>query len=229
MFKKFLVAGLSALMLVPSLSVGALSAKAYTEGKNEDTQIQELNQENDFESISISEELSKEDKDFMEKLETIYSELELNSDNHLVLNISDSELKEKYGFSDQDINQVRKTISFQRNSIDKYSSNSASNDKHSITPMLHVSDWKVYFTTNDIRMYLGSAIQAGAPAVVAALASLGTITATPGIGTVMGVLIGLYSGGTILYELTQALANEQNWYIGVDWNGVFPNPTTGFW
>lgn len=229
MFKKSLIASVSALMLIPSVSVGATSIKAYTDEDNEDIRVQKMNEEDNIKPINISEEISEKDKIFMSKLEAIYSDLELDSDNHLVLNVSDSELREQYNFSDQDIDQLHKTISFQRNNADRYSTDSDLNNNHLIAPALHVSDWKVYFTTDDIRMYLGSAIQAGAPAVVAALASLGSVVATPGVGTVMGALAGLFSGGTILYQLTQALANEQGWYIGVDWNGAFPNPTMGFW
>lgn len=172
--------------------------------------------QSDFKSAYINEKLSQEDKDFMKKLSTIYSMLELNKNNHLILNVSDSELKEDYDFSVQEIEKVHATIAFQiQNTATQITDTTQVNDGI-VSPMLHVSDWKVYFTNYDVRMYFSSAIQAGAPAVVATLAALGSTVATPGVGTVLGVVVGLFSAGAITYQVTQAMVNDQGFYIGVD-------------
>ena len=92
---------------------------------------------------------------------------------------------------------------------------------------IHVKNWKVYFTYNDVMATLFAAAQVGPAAITAALTALGS--AYPGVGTVIGAAIGLFGGGTIVYWVLQAAANKQGFYIGIDWNGAFPNPAIGTW
>ena len=47
--------------------------------------------------------------------------------------------------------------------------------------------------------------------------------------SLIGAAIGLFGGGTIVYWVLQAAANKQGLYIGIDWNGAFPNPAIGTW
>lgn len=94
-----------------------------------------------------------------------------------------------------------------------------------LQPQVYVDDWKINFTTDEVRMYLGSAIQAGTPAIIAANASLGSTV--PVIGTVIGAAAGLWAGSEILDYAAQVLANEQGFYIGITWNKEFPNPDIG--
>lgn len=221
-FKKSLIIGASVLTLAPIASATFVSGSVYADSvTNESTQVQ--NNE-----VKLSDSFTEQDNIYLDKLTKIYSEFSLTESGYLELNISDQELKESYSFTDEEIGILRESVDFQHQNRDKYY-NYTENGSPTVTPYLHVSDWKVYFTYDDLVMYLSSAIQAGAPAVIATMASMGTMTATPGVGTIMGVLAGLYSAGTVIYEVTQALANKQGWYIGVDWNGNFPNPTTGFW
>lgn len=56
-------------------------------------------------------------------------------------------------------------------------------------------------------MYLISAYYAGAPAVIAPISALGSTV--PGVGTVIGAVVGVASAGTIMYQLGQAIVNNQ--------------------
>ncbi|WP_208559314.1 hypothetical protein [Marinilactibacillus kalidii] len=199
------------------------------ESTSSSSELEKIDTGGNFKPAYLSEELTQEDKEFMNKLETIYSELELDSNNHLVLQITDIELKQNYKFTDQDIQTLHDTLNFQKENANIEVSDQPAGNPDLVSPMLHVSDWKVYLTNDDLKMYLSSAIQAGAPAVVAVLAGLGTTVGTPGVGTVLGVALGLFGAGPITYQITQALANGQGWYIGVTWNGAFPNPDSGTW
>lgn len=226
-FTNLVISGVLGGIIVTNSAPIVASAQENDNSSYVDLEQQGVKLDSGYEVVNLSEQLSQEDKVFMEKLETIYSEFHLNENNELVLLKSASDLKSEYGLNNQDIEKISEMISFQKeNSKIKQSSESQDN---MISPMLHVSDWKVYFTNNDLKMYLSSAVQAGAPAVVAALAALGTTVATPGVGTVIGVAIGLYGASTIMYQVTQALANGQGWYLGVSWNGIFPNPDSGTW
>ena len=92
---------------------------------------------------------------------------------------------------------------------------------------LHVEDWKIYFDLGDVHAFLFAAAQVGPAAIMAALSALGSVY--PGVGTVVGAIVGLFGGGTIIYWVFQAVALEKGLYIGVDWNGPFPNPAIGLW
>ncbi len=223
-FRKNLIVGLSILTLAPIMTATFVSSKVLADEVDTEQQANL----SDSDEVKLSDTFTEEDEAYLTKLETIYNKFSIDGTGYLELSLSNQELKEKYDFTDQEVEKINDSIDFQHQQKNKYQK--FENDEiPTITPYLHVSDWKVYFTYDDLVMYLSSAIQAGAPAVIATLASMGTITASPGVGTVLGTIAGLYSAGTVIYEVTQALANKQGWYIGVDWNGAFPNPTTGFW
>ena len=99
--------------------------------------------------------------------------------------------------------------------------------KQRYTDRVTVSDWKIYFTHPEVQQFLLAAAQAGPVAMTAAL---GTVVATPGIGTVIGAMIGAFGGiSVICYYALQASYNGQGLYMVVEWNGKFPNPVIGTW
>ncbi|MDK6804521.1 hypothetical protein [Aerococcus sp. UMB7834] len=186
-------------------------------------------QQESNQKYSISDHITNEDKKFMEKYSATYSQFELDSEGKLLLGLTDDQLINDYNFSNSEVEKIHEIINYQHTNVDNAKNMTSNGDTSIVTPYLHVSDWKVYFTYDDLVMYVSSAAQIGPQAIVAALAGLGSVVATPGVGTVIGTAIGLFSAGTIAYQVTQALANQQGWYIGVTWNGAFPNPDSGTW
>lgn len=49
------------------------------------------------------------------------------------------------------------------------------------------------------------------------------------VGTVIGFAIGLFSAGSIAYTVIQAATLGKGFYIGITWNGPYPNPDMGTW
>lgn len=175
-----------------------------------------------YENETIGSNLTEEDKNFLDKLEGVYPYFSLDDEGALSLDLEYSKLQSEHGFTEEDVEKLDSVISEQNLGVSY-----VNEDETTVQPQVYVEDWKIYFTTDEVRMYLGSAIQAGAPAVIAAIASLGSTV--PGIGTVIGAAAGLWAGGEILYYATQALTYEQGFYIGITWNGAFPNPDIGNW
>ncbi|MFV0504076.1 MAG: hypothetical protein ACK5LT_08950 [Lachnospirales bacterium] len=92
---------------------------------------------------------------------------------------------------------------------------------------MYVSDWKVYFEFYEVATTLYTAALAGPPAIMAALAGVASIAGPA--GTIIGGAIGFFGAGPIIYAVTQAAVYGKGFYIGFDWNGVFPNPVMGSW
>lgn len=156
---------------------------------------------------------------FFEKIESIFSAFQLDKDGKLYLSVTDEELKSNYDFTSSDLDKLNSLLTFQHEAI-KYAGNMPST-------RLHVEDWKIYFDLGDVHAFLFAAAQVGPAAIMAALSALGSVY--PGVGTVVGAIVGLFGGGTIIYWVFQAVALEKGLYIGVDWNGPFPNPAIGLW
>lgn len=179
-------------------------------------------------NIKISDYLSKEDLNFIKEMEKIYSYFDFDSKGDLILTKSIDELKDEYGFDEVFISRLNTVLN---SNLSKQISKSVSEKSikdNSLSPdRIHVKNWKVYFTYDDVMATLFAAAQVGPAAITAALTALGSVY--PGVGTVIGAVIGLLGGGTIVYWVLQAAANKQGLYIGIDWNGVFPNPAIGTW
>jgi len=169
--------------------------------------------------VTIGDYINESDKPFFEKLTKIYSTFELDENNNLVLTLTDTELAENYKFTSTEIEQIHNLIKFQHNAIIQEGNAPASR--------LHVSDWKIYFDVYDVHSYLFAAAQIGPAAIMAALSALGSVY--PGVGTVVGAIVGVVGGGAIIYTVFQAVAMNKGVYIGIDWDGPFPNPALGTW
>ena len=182
-------------------------------------------------SIKISDYLSKEDLDFIKDMEKIYPYFDFDAKGNLILTKSIDELKNEYGFDEVFISRLSAVLNSDLSrQISKSFNETSSISKESLKPALrriHVKNWKVYFTYDDVMATLFAAAQVGPAAITAALTALGS--AYPGVGTVLGAALGLFGGGTRVYWVLQAAANKQGLYIGIDWNGSFPNPAIGTW
>lgn len=181
-------------------------------------------------NIKISDYLSEEDLNFFKEMEKIYPYFDFDSEGNLILTKSIDELKDKYGFDEAFVSRLDTVLNSRLSKQISRSISETSIENNGLNPELrriHVKNWKVYFTYNDVMATLFAAAQVGPAAITAALTALGS--AYPGVGTVIGAAIGLFGGGTIVYWVLQAAANKQGFYIGIDWNGSFPNPAIGTW
>lgn len=185
--------------------------------------------------VTIGQYLDDDDNAFLEKLETIYSAFTI-SNGLLTISLTPDELANNYGFSSDDIRRIQELITFQHNAVQMNDNtfvggynNFYNNGRFSggSAPRIYVEDWKVYFDAGEVVDYLLAAAEIGPAAMIAALSALGT--AYPGVGTVIGAVIGLYGASTIIYYVFQAVSLGQGLYIGIDWNGPYPNPAIGTW
>ena len=178
--------------------------------------------------IRISDYLTSDDLIFIKGMEKIYKYFSFDRNGRLVLTKDLKELKQSYDLSDEFILRLSNLLNF---NLPKYNIENPKNKLIKIgnlkTPKLHVSDWKIYLTNDEVKLTLLSAAQAGPAAMTAALTALGS--AYPGVGNIIGMIIGLVGGATIAYNVLQAVANNQGLYIGINWNGIFPNPVVGTW
>lgn len=197
---------LSCMLLVVS-SVCQVSA---AEGDIADNQV-----------TSISDYFSESDKEFLGKLTAVYDVFELDSEGVLFLTASLDEIQERAEFTDAEMLRFNEMLDFNKE-------NPAIGVESIPLTRLHVEDWKVYFTYDDVVMYLSAAAAIGPAAITAALSALAT-TAAPGVGTVIAAIVGYVVSADLCYLVLQAAVNQQGIYIGLDWNGIFPNYTQGTW
>lgn len=167
----------------------------------------------------ISDYVTPEGQDFLKKIESILPYFSLDSDNKLTISLTDDELIANYNFTSEDLEQLEELLLFGTFSIKRGS--------RIRQPRLHVSNWKIYFNNGDVHSFLYAAAQIGPSAIIAALSALGTTY--PGVGNVVGALIGVIGGGTIVYYVLQAVALNKGLYMGVNWNGPFPVPAIDLW
>lgn len=212
--KKF-VRCTSALTLALILGGNTVSAHAA-----EADQIKEVKEQyqQDFEN-----QISKTDKEFMNKFAKGYELFTFDDKGKLYVEATDQEILEVTGFNQSELIRFHDIVNLgnQFTATDK-----AENEL--ITPYVHVSDWKVYFTYYDVQMYLFAAAQIGPAAITAALTALSTIV-SPGVGTVIGVVVGIVGAADLCYLVIQSQIRGQGIYIGIDWNGIFPNYAQGYW
>lgn len=204
--KRWFAMMLSCMVLVVS-SVCQVSA---AEGDIADNQV-----------TSISDYFSESDKEFLGKLTAVYDVFELDSEGVLFLTASLDEIQERAEFTDAEMLRFNEMLDFNKE-------NPAIGVESIPLTRLHVEDWKVYFTYDDVAMYLSAAAAIGPAAITAALSALAT-TAAPGVGTVIAAIVGYVVSADLCYLVLQATVNQQGIYIGLDWNGIFPNYTQGTW
>ncbi|TQR19710.1 hypothetical protein [Psychrobacillus vulpis] len=100
-----------------------------------------------------------------------------------------------------------------------------------VSPMAQVKDWKVYFTLDEVKMYFFVAASTGPVALAAALNSVVFLLGGPVATTISLVLtiIGTATLVNLCYLITQAVVLKKGVYIGITWNGAFPNYAQGTW
>ncbi|QSZ27663.1 hypothetical protein ACETAC_01805 [Aceticella autotrophica] len=166
----------------------------------------------------------------------LIKEFSLNKDGKITLDKSYDSLKSEYNLDESDINNLKivaaslEKINYNGN-IKNINQNNIISSKNVISPMLSVSGWKIYFTYNDVVNYLGAAASAGPIYMIAALDALGVLTGGA-VGTVIDLIldiVGAASMANLCYLAIQAMHYHEGIYIGIEWNGVFPNYVQGFW
>ncbi|MCA1031172.1 hypothetical protein LCL95_09070 [Bacillus timonensis] len=158
----------------------------------------------------------------------------------ILLNDDNMYLKNKYGvdntfvedlknvISDANTKEITKGISsdvvLAPQNVNKLSGDNI------VTPQVSVKNWKVYFTHGEVRMYFAAAA-AGPVALGAALNSVAFLLGGP-VGSTISLVLTIIGTATLVnlcYLILQAEIRKQGIYIGVNWNGPFPNYTQGTW
>lgn len=146
-------------------------------------------------------------------------------------------LKSTYGLTDEYISLLNRLVGQANQKMSKASMSGTflemapRNSVSSVTPNLHVSDWKIYFNQDDIQQYLFVAAGIGVPAFIVALEGISLILGPAGPIITTILTIAGYSGmANLCYLVLQSKYNNQKGvYFGISWNGVFPNLTQGTW
>ncbi|ANY66499.1 hypothetical protein BBD42_08535 [Paenibacillus sp. BIHB 4019] len=101
-----------------------------------------------------------------------------------------------------------------------------------VSPQIFLQDSKIYFTQEDIDLYLFVAAGIGPEALAAALSAVAFLFGGP-VGSVITLALTLIGIGTLTnlcYLIIQAKVNNKNGvYIGLNWDGFFPNYSQGTW
>lgn len=174
--------------------------------------------------IQMSDYLTKDDLEFMTKLQSIYPYFAIDNNGKLYLTLEINELKNKFQLDEQFIQKLNDILqySISNNNLQSYSIGSNLGLRR-----VFAKDWKIYFSYEEVESLFVAAANAGPAAITAAFAAIGIMY--PVFGSIVGTFIGLVGGGTICYFVLQAAARRQGLYIGVNWNGPFPSPAIGNW
>ena len=158
----------------------------------------------------------------------VFGEFKLNGKT-LELKSSLETIKGKYNLNNKEV-EALKTIQTQAKAIENMDIKNIDLNKNTDS-RLHVSNWKVYFTNHDVNKFLFAAASIGPAALMAAIVSLSSMVAGP-VGTVISAVLsvlGAASLSRLCYLVIQANTLGKGVYIGVTWNGPFPNYTDGLW
>lgn len=174
--------------------------------------------------IQMSDYLTKDDLEFMKKLQSIYPYFAIDNNGKLYLTVEINELQSKFQLDEQFIQKLNDILQspISNNNLHSYSSGSNLGLRR-----VFVKNWKIYFSYEEVESLFVAAANAGPAAMTATFAAIGIMY--PVFGSVVGTIIGIVGGGTICYHVLQAAARRQGLYVGVDWNGPFPIPTLGNW
>ncbi len=174
--------------------------------------------------IQMSDYLTKDDLEFMKKLQSIYPYFAIDNNGKLYLTVEINELQSKFQLDEQFIQKLNDILQspISNNNLHSYSSGSNLGLRR-----VFVKNWKIYFSYEEVESLFVAAANAGPAAMTATFAAIGIMY--PVFGSVVGTIVGIVGGGTICYHVLQAAARRQGLYIGVDWNGPFPIPTLGNW
>ncbi|WP_341277747.1 hypothetical protein [Paenibacillus sp. FSL H8-0537] len=164
-------------------------------------------------------------KEFSEKDEKI-----------IILHDNTEYLKSAYGLTNEYVSLLRRLVSDanQKNVLSKTpvsGSTLAMASNSTVSPNLHISDWKIYFNQNDIQQYLFVAASIGVPAFIIALEGVSVILGPAGpILTTVLTIAGYGGMSNLCYLIIQSKYNSQSGvYFGISWNGIFPNLSQGTW
>lgn len=174
-------------------------------------------------AYTISDYMDDDAIEFMQKMTSVYNYFSLNEDGILTVSKTEEEIQSIADFSDAEMLLYNEMLQY--NQSHPASTNPGT---PSVSPRITVEDWKIYFTYEEVQMYLSAAAAIGPAAMTAALTALTTVV-SPGVGTVLGAIIGYVVSADLCYLVIQAGLNQQGIYIGIDWNGIFPNYTQGTW
>lgn len=174
--------------------------------------------------IQMSDYLTKDDLEFMTKLQSIYPYFAIDNNGKLYLTLEINELKSKFQLDEQFIQKLNDILqsSISNNNLHSYSIGSNLGLRR-----VFAKNWKIYFSYEEVESLFVAAAHIGPAAMTAAFAAIGIMY--PVFGSIVGTVIGILGGGTICYWVLQAATRRQGLYIGVDWNGPFPNPAIGTW
>lgn len=169
--------------------------------------------------IVMSDYITDENREFFNKLMIVFDEFTLDDNGILGVKSSLSEIQEKAGFTDDEMAIF--------NGLFEFNKTYPAGAENIILTRVHVSDWKIYLTQGDVQTFLAGAAAVGPAAIVAALSALGSTV--PGVGTVVGAILGVVAAGDLCYLVLQAISANKGIYIGVEWNGVVPSYVQGLW
>ena len=174
--------------------------------------------------IQMSDYLTKDDLEFMKKLQSIYPYFAIDNNGKLYLTVEINELQSKFQLDEQFIQKLNDILQspISNNNLHSYSSGSNLGLRR-----VFVKNWKIYFSYEEVESLFVAAANAGPAAMTATFAAIGIMY--PVFGSVVGTIVGIVGGGTICYHVLQVAARRQGLYVGVDWNGPFPIPTLGNW
>lgn len=170
------------------------------------------------------------------------NELTTDENGNMILQNSDANyLKDKYSVSDEFLNDLTaviadvnaKGLTRELSNDDFVTSGVADFSKgipeNTVSPTATVENWKIYFTHGEVRMYFFAAAAAGPVAMAGALDAVAFLLGGPVGGTIAVILtvIGTATLVNICYLVLQAEVKKKGIYIGVTWNGLFPDYTQG--
>lgn len=172
----------------------------------------------------FSDNLTKQDLIYLKKFQNILNKFTLSekTSGKLLLNISKKDLITIYSFTEDEANSIINSVKF------AYLPKKINNKYQD---RLHIANGKIYFNNSDVVTFLSSAAQIGPAAIYGALVGLGSVSLGPvGTAVVAGLgIIGAPGLAGFTYQVIQAVANRQGVYIGVEFNGIFPNVVSGTW
>lgn len=176
--------------------------------------------------VVTSSGLSENDKIFMKKMLSVLDGY-VTQDGEITFTYSNADLL-SLGFTSTDIATLDTINSSVCGVISDTPSDVTSNMP---APLIFVEDWIVYFEPGEVVDFLLAAATIGPEALYAAFVGVGTLVGGP-VGsaiTAIAGLLGLASFGSLCYLIMQAVANGQGIYVGVKFNGAFPNLVSGYW
>lgn len=166
-------------------------------------------------TIRISDYLSDDDIIFMEKMALVYDAFAFDEAGNLVVTADLSQIQDRAGFTDTELLLFQETVSY-ANTNNENISIPGNNSR------MHVSDWKVYFTYDEVMSLFFAAATIGPAALTAAISALST--SVGGLaGTILGAAIGFLVSADMCYLVLRAASTYKGIYIG------FNVDEDGFW